>query len=87
MDMNTVESCLIMKMYALSCMEFHDKILKSISGIFTLAIITTHSIMHSISFIIVTKCAKFPISSKNIYWKSKYFKLLSNLMSTTAAYY
>jgi len=28
MDMKTVESCLITKMYGLSCMEFHDEILK-----------------------------------------------------------
>lgn len=41
--------------------------LKSTSGTFTLAIIPTHSIMHSISLISVTKWAKCPISSCNIY--------------------
>lgn len=40
--------------------------LKSTSGTFTLAIIPTHSIMHSISFNIVTKWANCPISSCNI---------------------
>lgn len=44
--------------------------LKSTSGMFTLAIIPTHSIMHSISFTIVTKWAKCPISSYVMYYKS-----------------
>lgn len=29
MDMKTVESCLIMKMYELSCMKFQNKVLKN----------------------------------------------------------
>lgn len=47
--------------------------LKSTSGTFTLAIIPTHSIMHSISFKIVTKWAKFPISSCKIHINLNYF--------------